>query len=109
MSDLHSRLCDMRAALVGKLEQRIEGGMLALLGTVHGALSAVDAVPEEVTPVARAVVADDGEVIRLMFYAEDGAACGLELAPAHAVDLAARLGAAASARLVRMSVEKERA
>jgi hypothetical protein len=100
-SDLRSRLCEMRAELVGKLEQRIDGGMLALLGTVHGAISAVDAVPEEVDPADRAVVSDDGETIFLTFYAADGAACGLELAPAHAVALAGRLIEAASARLAR--------
>jgi hypothetical protein len=87
-ADLRSRLCEMRAELVGKLEQRIDGGMLALLGTVHGAIAAVDAVPEDVADAARAVVSDDGETIQLMFYGEDGAACGLELAPAHAVALA---------------------
>ena len=89
----------MRGALVERLGRRVEGGDLALLGSVHGAIAAVDAVPGEVAPAARAAVADDGEVIRLVFYAEDGAACGLELAPAHAVRLAGRLIAAASAKL----------
>jgi hypothetical protein len=95
---LRSRLWEMRAELVGKLEQRIDGGMLALLGTVNGAIAAVDAVPEDVAPAARAVVSG-GETIRLTFYAADGAACGLELAPAHAVSLAGRLIEAASSRL----------
>jgi hypothetical protein len=99
--DRDTRLCDMRAELVGKLEQRIDGGMLALLGTVHGAISAVDAVPEDVADAAPAVVADDGETIRLTFYSADGAACGIELVPAHAVALAGRLLDAASARLRR--------
>jgi hypothetical protein len=57
MSDLRSRLYDMRAGLVKRLEKRIEGGDLALLGSVHGAIEAVAAVPEEVAPAARAVVA----------------------------------------------------
>ena len=99
MSDLRARLYHMRAGLVGRLAKRIEGGDLALLGTVHGAIEAVAAVPEEAAPAARAAVTDDGEVIRLSFYSADGASCGLELDPAHAVDLAGRLFAAASARL----------
>jgi hypothetical protein len=42
VSDLRSRLCDMRAELVGKLEQQIDGGMLALLAAVQSAIAAVD-------------------------------------------------------------------
>jgi hypothetical protein len=99
-ADLRSRLCDMRAELVERLARRIDGGDLVLLGTVHGAIAAVDAVPEDVVPAARAVVSDDGEAIRLVFYGEDGATCGLELDPAHAVRLAGRLIEAASARLI---------
>ena len=97
--DLRSRLCGMRAELVERLARGIEGGDLALLGTVHGAISAVDAVPEDVADAARAVVSDDGKVIRLMFYAQDGAGCGLELDPAQAMALAGRLIEAASTRL----------
>jgi hypothetical protein len=85
--------------LVGKLEQRIDGGVMALLGSVNAALAAVDSAPVEAVAAARAVVADDGEAIRLTFYAADGGACGLELDPAHAVRLAGRLLEAASARL----------
>jgi hypothetical protein len=44
-------------------------------------------------------LAHDGKVIRLMFYAQDGAGCGLELDPAHAMALAGRLIEAASTRL----------
>jgi hypothetical protein len=84
---------------MARLERRIDGGVMALLGTVNAALAAVDAVPVDVALAARAVVSDDGKVIRLMFYAEDGAACGLELDPAHAVSLAGRLIEAALARL----------
>jgi hypothetical protein len=104
-ADLRSRLCDMRAALVERLERRIEGGDLALLGSVNAGIDAVDATsdddaaPEDVAPAARAVVSDDGEKIALTFYAADGAACGLELDPVHAVALAGRLIEAASVRL----------
>jgi hypothetical protein len=96
-----SRLCGMRAELVERLARRIEGGDLALVGTVHAALAAVDSTPIEAVAAARAVVADDGRTIRLTFYAEDGAACGLELDPAYAVALAGRLIDAASVRMLR--------
>jgi hypothetical protein len=66
-------------------------------------LAAVDSTPIEAVVAARAVVADDGETIRLMFYSEDGAACGLELEPAHAVRLTGRLLEAASGRLLRLA------
>jgi hypothetical protein len=103
-ADLRSRLCSMRSEIVEKLSQQFDGGFLALLGSVQSAIGAVDAVPEdEVEPAARAVVADDGTAIKLMFYSADGAACGLELDPAHAVSLAGRLLEAASARLVRLT------
>ena len=98
-ADLRSRLCSMRSEIVEKLSQQFDGGFLALVASVQGAIAAVDAVPEDVAVAARAVVADDGTAIKLMFYAEDGAACGLELDPAHAVALAGRLIAAASVRL----------
>jgi hypothetical protein len=62
-------------------------------------VAAVDAVPEKVAPAACAVVSDDRETILLTFYAADGAACGLELDPVHAVGLATRLLEAASIKL----------
>jgi len=44
---LRAQLADMRETLVEKLAARIEGGTLALLGSVEMAIRAVDAIKTE--------------------------------------------------------------
>jgi hypothetical protein len=44
---LREQLVDMRAALIEQLAGRIEGGSLALLASVGGALAAMDAMRTE--------------------------------------------------------------
>jgi hypothetical protein len=44
-SGLRAQLEDMRAALIERLVCRIDGGSLALLGSVGGALDALDRLP----------------------------------------------------------------
>ena len=67
-------LADMREMLVERLGRRIEGGDLALLGSVNGAIAAIDAsarMPAEAEEMARAVVTDmPGEPINLALYGE---------------------------------------
>ena len=46
-SDARVQLVAMRAGLIARLEQRIEGGDLALLGSVHAAIAAIDAAEAE--------------------------------------------------------------
>jgi hypothetical protein len=105
--DLRARLVHMRAELVEMLIRKgvPDGGMIALLGSVGAALEALDRAPVEAEPADRAVVSDDGYRTVLMLYRENGAAAAVELDPEHAVDLAGRLLAAASARLWRTAVE----
>jgi hypothetical protein len=60
-ADARQQLVAIRSRLVGNLGQRIEGGDLALLAAVNGALSAVeavDAVLPDAGQAARAVVSD---------------------------------------------------
>jgi hypothetical protein len=45
---LRDQLVDMRAALVERLAERIDGGQLALLGSVGGALAEVEAMLHEI-------------------------------------------------------------
>jgi hypothetical protein len=57
-SELRGRLVDMRAALVERLAKRMDGGDLALLGSVGAALATLDAMP----PIeAEAAPQDHGE------------------------------------------------
>jgi hypothetical protein len=44
---LREQLVDMRAALIEQLAGRIEGGSLALLSSVGGALAAIDQMDNE--------------------------------------------------------------
>ena len=46
VTDLRARLLYMRVTLVERLADRIEGGDLALLASVGGALAALDAMRE---------------------------------------------------------------
>jgi hypothetical protein len=47
LADLRERLAAMRDSLVGQLVERIDGGVMALLGSVHAALVAVDSMQAE--------------------------------------------------------------
>jgi hypothetical protein len=47
IADLRERLIGMRADLAERLAARIDGGVMALLGSVHAALVAVDALQQE--------------------------------------------------------------
>jgi hypothetical protein len=97
---LRAQLDDMRVALIEQLCCRIEGGSLALLGSVGAGLDALDRVPLEASPATRAVVSDDGREIRLTLYGEAGVpAVGVALDPARAVALAGDLIASALPRL----------
>jgi hypothetical protein len=44
-ADLRERLCGLRAALVGRLVKHIDGGDIALLGSVGAAIATLDAMP----------------------------------------------------------------
>jgi hypothetical protein len=50
---LHAELIDMRRRLVTRLVKRMEGGDLALLGSVNGALDAVEQMRTEVPDAVR--------------------------------------------------------
>ena len=47
VSDLRQRLVAMRADLVERLAARIDGGVMALLGSVGAAIAALDAMQQE--------------------------------------------------------------
>jgi hypothetical protein len=88
-----------RRAVRGLLRQeQLDGGMIALLGSVTAALDALDSVPVRAARAERAVVADDGGPIRLITYQSDGVAVAIELDAARAINLAGRLIAAARRR-----------
>jgi hypothetical protein len=92
----------MRERLIGNLGRRIEGGDLALVAAIAGALAAIEACkPSDVELAARAVVSDDGCEIRLTLYNENGAAFAAPIAPGRAVALAGELIAAALPKLAR--------
>jgi hypothetical protein len=91
----------MRAGLLDKLDEQIDGGNLALLGSVHTAISALDAEGEpqaETQPLGRVVLADDGQAITLSIYMEE-TATGATLTPERAIALAGELITAAQRRL----------
>jgi hypothetical protein len=62
-----------------------EPGHLPMIAGINAALDALDSIPIEVEPAARAVVSDDGREIRLTFYAELGAGAAVVLDPVRAV------------------------
>src|ERR1700676_269936 len=84
-------LSEMREQLVDRLGRRIAGGDLALLGSVNGAIAAVDALaggPGEAEERARAVVTDmPGEPISLALYAGDRRGAVVQLEPQRAIAL----------------------
>jgi hypothetical protein len=49
VAELRERLVTMRADLVGRLVARMDGGEMALLGSVGAAIAAVDAMQKEST------------------------------------------------------------
>ena len=82
-------LAEMRQQLIERLGRRIEGGNLALLGSVTSAIAAIDAsarVPAEAEAMARAVVTDmPGEPINLALYAGDSRVTVVQLGPQRAI------------------------
>jgi hypothetical protein len=86
-----------------------DGGTVALLTNVGSVIAACDAVALEVPdtrqsdamPGGRAVLADDGSVIRLALYSEAGTVTAANLSPRRAVALAGELIAAAAGKLPR--------
>jgi hypothetical protein len=103
---LRDRLLALRVDVLRQLaeSEAIDGGLLALLGNVGAAITAIDAaspVAADAEPNARAVVSDDGTEIRLTLYAENGAVFAVPIAPGRAVALAGELIAAARPKLPR--------
>jgi hypothetical protein len=45
VADLRERLIAMRADLVEQLAERVDGGVMTLLGSVGAAIAALDAMP----------------------------------------------------------------
>jgi hypothetical protein len=80
---------------------RIEPGFLAMLAYADAAIGVLDSLPvDDAEPAARAVVADDGQMIRLTLYRQNGeAAATIELQPLRALALAGDLLDAARRRL----------
>jgi hypothetical protein len=69
----YRQLAEMRSRLIGSLGKQIEGGDLALLAAVHGAIAAIDAeggASVAVAPGGRAILADDRQTITLTIYTE---------------------------------------
>jgi hypothetical protein len=97
------QLADMRSRLVGNLGLRVEGGDLALLAAVTGALAAIDAEPDcpaDAESMARAIVTDvPGQLVCLSLYGEDGRVATINLPPLRALAIAQELIAAAGRRL----------
>jgi len=101
-STLRDRLLGLRADVLGQLAaaDRIEPGHLALLPGINAALTALDAVPVDAEPAARAIITDiPGESIAVALYGEDGKAASVELSPRRAIGLAGELIAAGLRRL----------
>lgn len=105
MTDLRQRLEAMQASIVGNLDEQIDGGGLALLADVHGALAALDdgraaqLLPAD-NAMARAIVRDvHGQPVAVVLYAEHGNSAAVELSPLRAISLAGELIEAASRRM----------
>jgi hypothetical protein len=102
-TDTRRQLAAMRVRLVSNLGEQIEGGNLALLAAVNGALSAIEAVDAAIPDAeaaARAVVTDtlDGP-IALTLYNEAEAVATIALPPIRALALAGELIRAALPRV----------
>jgi hypothetical protein len=97
---LRARLIAMRAELIEWLmRDGIEGGVLSLMAGIGTTLEALDAMPADAVPAARAIVADARREIRLTLYGQAGPAAAVALDPVRAVALAGELIAAALPRL----------
>jgi hypothetical protein len=101
---LRAQLLDMRGALLEQLAEGIDGGALALLASVNGALAAVEASEQlaaanGVARDGRVVISDDGTSLRLTMYRAKGLQASVELTAGQAAHLAATLAAAAARRI----------
>jgi hypothetical protein len=74
-------------------------GQLPQIAAIDVAIAALDEVPADAEPASRAVVSDDGKVIRLILYAETGIVAFVEVDPIRAIAVAAELIGAALPRL----------
>ena len=90
------RLLRLRVREIKRLRAR---GQLANFDIIDAALAALDEPPADVDPAGRAVVSDDGKIIRLTLYAEAGAVASVELSPVRAVAVAGKLIDVALAKL----------
>jgi hypothetical protein len=72
---------------------------LPRIAAIDAATAALDEVPADVEHTSRAVVGDDGKVIRLTLYAETGIVASVEVDPIRAIAVAAELIGAALPRL----------
>lgn len=118
---LCDRLAEMRAAIVaGMIESGFSAGAGALLAQIGAAMDAIKiapgsppahesaegcagtkkSLPLPPAPAVRAVLADDGEAMRLILYG-DGPPVAAALDPVRAVGLAGEIIAAAHRRLAR--------
>ena len=96
MSTPRERVLQMRDEELARMMRR---GQLPRIAAINAVIAALDEEPTEWDSADRAVVSDDGTVIRLALYREDGKADSVELSPAAAVALAGRLLEAALPRL----------
>ncbi len=80
----------------------IDGGTLALWAGISAAIEATEVsveAPADMVAAGRAVVSDDGRLIRLTVYREARAVAAVTLAPRRVVALAGELIAAALPKL----------
>jgi hypothetical protein len=71
------------------------------VAAIDAALAAINEAPADAEPAARAVVSDDGKIIRLTLYADTGVVAAVDLDPLRAIALAGDLIEAARPRLDR--------
>jgi hypothetical protein len=90
------RLLRLREREIKRLRAR---GQLANFDIIDAALAALDEPPADVDPAGRAMVSDDGKIIRLTLYAEAGTVASVELSPVRAVALAGKMIDAALRKL----------
>jgi hypothetical protein len=100
---LCARLVTLRAETLDRLAEgeHLDAGLLALVGNTSAALAALDTA-ETVVPVSvaeRAVLADDGQTVRLVLYRGPDTVGAVELDSVRCVVLAQRLLDAAARRL----------
>jgi hypothetical protein len=77
----------------------LQRGQMPRIAAIDAAIAALDEVPADAEPASRAVVSDDGKVIRLTLYGETGAVASVEIDPIRAIAVAAELIDAALPRL----------